>query len=50
MHRSVRNDYEGTGEDGEPNDILPQREGIESEGAQNGGSRNFDVQSVLVVD
>lgn len=50
MHRSVRNDYEGTGEDGEPNDILPQGKDIEPEGAQDGGSRDFDIQSVLVVD
>ena len=50
MHRSVRDDDEGAGKDGEPDDIFPQGENIESEGAQDGGSGYFDVQAVLAVD
>ena len=50
MHRCVRDHDEGTGEDGEPDDIFPQREHVESERAQDRGSRYFDVQAVLVVD
>lgn len=50
MHRSIRDHDEGTGEDGEPDHIFPQREDIESERAQDGGAGYFDVQSVLVVD
>ena len=50
MHRCIRDYDEGTGEDGEPNHIFPQSEHVKSEGAQDGGSGYFDVQSVLVID
>lgn len=50
MHRSICNDDKDPGDYGEANHIVPESKGVETEGAQDRGSRNFNVQAILVVD
>lgn len=50
MHRSVRNDDESAGKDGEANYIGPEGKGVEAKGREDGGSRDFNVEAVFVVD
>ena len=50
MHSDVRNDDERAGHDAQRNDIGPQRHGVETERAENGGAGHFDVEAVFVVD
>lgn len=50
MHRSVRNDDESAGKDGEANDISPDGERVEAKGREDGGSGDFNVKTVFMVD
>jgi hypothetical protein len=50
MHRSVCNDDKGPRDHSEANHIVPISKGVESEGTQDRGSGNFNVQAVLVVN
>lgn len=50
MHRSVRNDDERAGKDGEANDISPDGKRVEAKGREDGGSGNFNVKTVFMVD
>lgn len=50
MHGAVRYDDERTGDNGEANDVFPQGKIVEAKGTQNGGTRDFDVQTVFVID
>jgi hypothetical protein len=50
VHRSVCNDDKGPGNHGKANHIVPISKGVETEGTQDRGSRNFNVQAVLVVN
>lgn len=50
MHRSVRNDDESARKDGEANDIGPEGERVEAKGREDGGSGDFNVEAIFVVD
>lgn len=50
MHRSVGNHDERPGDYTQSNNILPKRQSIEPESAQDGGPWNLNVQPVLMVD
>ena len=50
MHRSVRNDDEGAGKDGEANDVSPDGERVEAKGREDGGSGDFNVKTVFMVN
>lgn len=50
MHRCVRNDDESAGKDGEANDISPDGERVEAKGREDGGSGDFYVKTVFMVD
>lgn len=50
MHRCVCDNDKRPGDDGQPNDIAPHGERIESECTQYGCTRHFDVQTVFVVN
>jgi hypothetical protein len=50
MHRSVCNDDKGPRKHSEANHIVPVSKGVETKGAQDRGSGNFNVQAILVVN
>ena len=50
MHRRISNHYKSGREDGKANDVGPQSAVIEAESAENGGTRDFDVEAVLMVN
>lgn len=50
MHRNVSNHNERGRKDGQPHNIIPQSAVVEAESTENGCARNFDVETVLVVD
>lgn len=50
MHCSVCDDDKGPGDYSEANHIVPESKGVETEGAQDRGSRNLNVQAILVVN
>lgn len=50
MHRSVRNDDESAGKDCKANDISPDGERVEAKGREDGGSGDFNIKTVFVVD
>lgn len=50
MHRSVRNNNEGASKDSEANDISPDGERVEAKGREDGGSGDFNVKTVFMVN
>lgn len=50
MHRSVCNNDKGPGNHSKANHIVPISKGVETEGTQDRGSGNFNVQAILVVN
>jgi hypothetical protein len=50
VHRSVCNDDKGPGDYSEANHVVPESKGVETEGTQDRGSRNLNVQAILVVN
>lgn len=50
MHRSVSNNDESAGKDGKAYDIGPEGERVEAKGREDGGSGDFNVEAVFMVD
>lgn len=50
VHRCISDDDEDAGKDSEADDVSPQGEGVEAKGAEDGGTGDFDVEAVAVVD
>lgn len=50
MHRSVSDDDESAGKDGEANDICPECKCVEAKRREDGGSGDFNVKAVFMVD
>ena len=50
MHRRVRDDDERCCEDTKSDDVRPQSTVVESKCAQDRGPRDFDIETVFVVD
>lgn len=50
MHRSVCDDDKRPGDYSETNRIVPESKRVETEGAQDRGSGNLNIQAILVVD
>ena len=49
MHGGIRKNNEYTAKDGQADAVTPKSHNIETEGAEDGGTRNFDIQAVFVV-
>lgn len=50
MHSDICNYDESPRENGEPNDILPQSQVVESKSTQDRCTGHFNVETVLVID
>lgn len=50
MHAGISEDDEDGAENSQANGILPKRKNIKAETAQNSGTRNLDVKTILVVN
>lgn len=50
VHAGISEDDEDGAENSQANGILPQRKNIKAETAQNGGTRNLDIKTILVVN
>lgn len=50
MHSKVAKCQEDTGEDGQTDNVVPHRKRIETEGAEYGCSRNFNVKAEFMIN
>lgn len=50
MHRCICNDNEGPGDHGQPCNIVPVRQSIETKGTQDRCTRHLDIQAIFVID
>ncbi len=50
MHSAVCDDNKGAREDGQPNYILPHGQVVKSKCAQNGRTRDLDIEAVFMID
>ena len=50
MHSAIRDYQQHSTEDRQTQDIGPEGENVEAEGAEDGGAGDFDVETVFLLD